>query len=272
MTRPSVLCPVDFRDPSRGALRYAAALAEHFYATLTVLTVNDPVASDIAVFVDDVFGTRRPLVPELRLETANGLPATEILRVVHDTGADVIVMSSHGSHSPRTMLGSVTERVLRDTKVPVIITPPADPGPRSLEDWKRSLKTILVPVDLSSWTPRQVAIARGLGEAVGAQLVFMHVLADNDNPRRLAAHAALDRIIHETAGGLRPSMTLAVGDPATQIARVASARAANVILVGLHTSPERRNGMGHVTYSVLCQTPTLVVAWPPTTATLAKSA
>ena len=32
MTRPSVLCPIDFSDASRGALRYAAAIAEHFHA------------------------------------------------------------------------------------------------------------------------------------------------------------------------------------------------------------------------------------------------
>jgi hypothetical protein len=39
--RPSVLCPIDFSDPSRGALRYGAAIAEHFYAGFTVLAVTD---------------------------------------------------------------------------------------------------------------------------------------------------------------------------------------------------------------------------------------
>jgi hypothetical protein len=42
LTSPSVLCPVDLSDASRGALRYAAALAEHFYGGMTVLTVDDP--------------------------------------------------------------------------------------------------------------------------------------------------------------------------------------------------------------------------------------
>ena len=33
--QPSVLCPIDFSDSSRGALRYAAAIAAHFGARLT---------------------------------------------------------------------------------------------------------------------------------------------------------------------------------------------------------------------------------------------
>jgi nucleotide-binding universal stress UspA family protein len=160
------------------------------------------------------------------------------------------------------MLGSVTEAVLRDTRVPVVVTPPTDPGPGSLEDLKRAVRTILVPLDLSSCTGQQAAIARGLAEAFGAQLLFLHVLAGNDGPQRLAAHAQLDRIIHDLPPGLRPCMALAVGDPAAQIAHVAHQRAANLILMALHTSPDRATRMGHVTYEVLCNTPTLIVAVP----------
>jgi hypothetical protein len=39
--RPSVLCPIDFSGSSRGALRYAGAIAAHFAARLTLLAVND---------------------------------------------------------------------------------------------------------------------------------------------------------------------------------------------------------------------------------------
>ena len=40
--RPSILCPIDYSDASAGALRYAAAIAEHFGTRLIVLTVEDP--------------------------------------------------------------------------------------------------------------------------------------------------------------------------------------------------------------------------------------
>ena len=44
--RPAVLCPIDFSDSSRGALRYAAAIAAHFGARLTLLAVNDPLLQE----------------------------------------------------------------------------------------------------------------------------------------------------------------------------------------------------------------------------------
>ena len=40
--RPSILCPIDYSDASAGALRYAAAIAEHFLTRLIVLSVEDP--------------------------------------------------------------------------------------------------------------------------------------------------------------------------------------------------------------------------------------
>ena len=40
--RPSILCPIDYSDASAAALRYAAAIAEHFVTRLIVLSVEDP--------------------------------------------------------------------------------------------------------------------------------------------------------------------------------------------------------------------------------------
>ena len=46
--RPSILCPIDFSEASAGALRYAAAIADHFAARLIVLSVEDPLLTDAA--------------------------------------------------------------------------------------------------------------------------------------------------------------------------------------------------------------------------------
>jgi hypothetical protein len=58
-------------------------------------------------------------------------------------------------------------------------------------------------------------------------------------------------------------MTLAVGDAATEIARVAREREVDLIVMGLHSSETRPHHMGHVTYGVLCASPVVVLAWPP---------
>ena len=44
--RPRVLCPVDFSDASRGALRYARAIAKHFGTRLVILAVEDPLLTE----------------------------------------------------------------------------------------------------------------------------------------------------------------------------------------------------------------------------------
>src|SRR6188474_2856627 len=114
MVLRSILCPVDFSEPSRGALRFAATIAERFYAGLTVATVDDRLLSSAAEtvdapatnktqaseeleqFVKETFLYRRPVLARLRLEVAIGTPGREIQRVAKNERADLIVMSTHG--------------------------------------------------------------------------------------------------------------------------------------------------------------------------------
>jgi nucleotide-binding universal stress UspA family protein len=56
------------------------------------------------------------------IETCRGDAATEILRVARELEADLIAMSTHGRSGPsRWVLGSVTERVLRASSVPMLL-------------------------------------------------------------------------------------------------------------------------------------------------------
>jgi nucleotide-binding universal stress UspA family protein len=281
-TRPVVLCPTDYSEPSRGALRYASALGEHFYAELIVLTVEEPFRAEAAVtgadsqfperqtraalsaFVNDTFGSRRPQLPALREQIATGHPAEEILRCAAETKADVIVMSTRGTTGLRKMVfGSITERVLRNTQTPVLVTPAADPGPDSVEAWKQSVRRVLVPVDFSDWMPRQIRVACGLAAALDSELLFAHVLPTNAGASRAEVHDKLDALIHSAPARYRPAMAIGRGDAGTEIARIAGVRGASLIVVGLHSSPERRQHMGRVTYALLCQAPVLVLALPP---------
>jgi len=293
--RPSVLCPVDFSEASRGALRYAAAISEHFYAVLTVLTVDDPVLSDAAraafgrtwmsshttenleQFFKSTFGDHKPNLPYLRLEVRRGQPAAEIRRVALRDNVDLLVMSTHGATGARHVpYGSTTERVLRETSVPVLITPAVDPGPASVDDVARTLRTVLAPVDLSAATDRQMQIARGLAEAVDAKLVMVHVLppvqahmhetallSRLDTDRRAAAMRALNKLRASVRPCLPSEIVLTEGDAAAEIVRVAGEQNADVVVMGLHASPGLGPRMGSVTYRVLCHTSVVVLALPP---------
>ena len=293
--RPLVFCPVDFSDASRGALRYAATLAEHFQASLTVLTVDDPLLADavratrgegwqsaqshqqLETFVKDTFRHRQPQLPELRLTLATGKPAPEILRAASDRHADLIVMSSHGASGFRKlMFGSTTERVLRETRIPTLITPATDTGPDNLEDVKTAIRTVLVPVDLTAVTGTQVRIARGLAEALDASIVLAHIMEPVvarpeqeslvprlNRERRRVRSATLSRLKDSLPPRLRSEIVFGYGDPAEEIARIARERGAGAVVMGLHSADHSGPRMGSVTYRVLCQVPSLIVALPP---------
>jgi nucleotide-binding universal stress UspA family protein len=191
----SVLCPIDFSESSRGALRYAGTIAAHVGARLTLLAVNDPLLGEAAALtggqaqlVDDMIhemekfyrqslGETATKFGDVRFEVASGKPAPEILRVSRERGCDLIVMASHGATGFRKLFfGSTTERVLRETIVPMLVTPGGDPGPMEFDDLKKRIHRVLVPADLSAGTPHQLVIARGLAEALSLPLLLLHVI------------------------------------------------------------------------------------------------
>ena len=53
-------------------------------------------------------------------------------------------MGSHGLTGARKLFfGSTTERVLRETPLPVLVTPPVDPGPVHIEGARALLRRIV---------------------------------------------------------------------------------------------------------------------------------
>jgi bacillithiol biosynthesis cysteine-adding enzyme BshC len=141
-------------------------------------------------------------------DVAVGKPPVAILRVARERSCDLIVMSSHGLTGARKLFfGSTTERVLRETTVPVLVTPPVNPGPVYIEDARRLLGRIVVPVDLSPASLHQTQVASGLAEALNLPLVLVHViepvksallsrlhLTGLDSNRRAVAEQSLDEL------------------------------------------------------------------------------
>ena len=293
--RPSILCPVDFSDASAGSLRYAAAIASHFATRLIVLTVEDPLLTEAAdlgtgvrwnpedsrqeleQFAARVFGPDSPALGSLEYDVAVGKPAGEILRVARERSCDLIVISTHGLTGMRKLFfGSTTERVLRETTRPVLVTPPADPGPISLDDARKLIRRVLVPVDLSSGSRHQAVVGAGLADAVGVPLILLHViepvrtplaarlhLAGIEADRRAVAEEGLQAIAAELPSRVHPEALLVLGDPAEELAKVVRDRQAGLVVMGLHGSPLLGPRMGSVTYRMLCLSPTLVLALPP---------
>lgn len=144
-----ILVPTDGSDVAATAAARAVDLAAAVGADLLVLHVIDAEAigfvepSDLDL--DEVRTSLRregeratDAVAELAreggvpVETAVrvGVPAETIRRVAVETGADLVVMGTHGRGGVgRFVLGSVTERVLRGSAIPVLAVPPAGAAP-----------------------------------------------------------------------------------------------------------------------------------------------
>ena len=300
-TAPTVLCPIDFSDASRAALCYGAAIADHFGARLMVLTIEDPLLAEVAATTGLAPSLRSETERELRkllaetlperdrganrieMRVAAGKPAAQILDAATDLHAELIVMSSHGRSGVRKMFfGSTTERVLRETRVPVLVTPEEYPRVVSLEEASRTIRRIIVPVDLTGNSPRQVAVAAGIASALSVPLILTYVLEPvfvppriraqvpgSDAARREYAERHLAQLVTQ-AGLPDTTETMVVsGEPSEEIVKLATTRNAGLIVMGLHSSGVFGPRMGSVTYRVLCLTPTPVLALPPVPSTTA---
>jgi nucleotide-binding universal stress UspA family protein len=139
-----ILCPTDFSEPSYAALKAAAELAGHFNAELDVVHVvgavplvpttpaGAPVAFDVEGYRRELEQNSRkrleksiePMIPEgvrYRPFVLHGEAADRIVDLARDEGADMIVISTHGSTGiKRIFFGSVAEKVVRHAACPVL--------------------------------------------------------------------------------------------------------------------------------------------------------
>jgi universal stress protein A len=296
MTRfPSLICPVDFSDASRAALMHAAAIADHFGAEITVLTVVDPFVSAVAAAEptevtlesDTEQALRRycretlaqlPAGPRsLKFRYAIGTPALEIVRAAHESNADLIVMSSHAHRGIRKVFfGSTTERVLRETHVPVLITPASRTEGSALSELAGQIHEVIVPVDLTTFSARQLKVAAAIADAAGVPLALMHVLktevaplgsrwvVPERNPSRAErARAELAKLQASVTPRVLTEYLVLSGEPSEEVVKLAASRRANLIVMGLHSSGPLGPRMGSVTYRVLSTTDAFVLALPP---------
>jgi nucleotide-binding universal stress UspA family protein len=138
-----ILVPVDGSATGLDAARHALALAQVVKASVFLVHVIDTqpflgVAADYAVGQAEYLAAATAnaegaLGAALALAEAAGVPCesatveghaaeTGILNTAEACEADLIVMGSHGRRGlEKLLLGSVTQRVLQDARVPVMV-------------------------------------------------------------------------------------------------------------------------------------------------------
>ena len=130
-----ILVAIDGSPDAAAALEHAVGLARDQNAVLTLLTVAPPPSTPVGAGASappDLLEANSKVLREAtaslpmdvgvttRLE--RGQPAETILRVASGDRHDLIVMGSHGhSRVHRALLGSVSERVLAASPLPVLL-------------------------------------------------------------------------------------------------------------------------------------------------------
>jgi nucleotide-binding universal stress UspA family protein len=153
----NILYATDLSPNSVHALGYATDLAEKYGARIAVLHVREGLWSTdkmlVGPFLNDealaessrkkndharsrilerlqALAGKTLLKPKEaggcidRIDVVEGYPADEILNMADILGSDVIVMGTHGKGAVRhTYFGSMSKRVLRRARIPVLVVP-----------------------------------------------------------------------------------------------------------------------------------------------------
>ena len=166
---------------------------------------------------------------------------------------------------------------------PVLVTPAHD-AVANLDEARKKLHHVLVPLDFMGATSPQLDVARAIADGLGTTRCSPTWWSRCGSDGRAAAcvHEGTDRERRQqrTSSSMPPvrrhrtgkvELLTAFGDPAEEIAKIAADRNVGLVVMGLHASPRHGPRMGSVTYRVLCLVPTLVLALPPSDLSAAKA-
>jgi nucleotide-binding universal stress UspA family protein len=206
-------------------------------------------------------------------EVVVGYAADEILRYAEEKEVDLIMMATHGrSGIGRWVMGSVADKILRSAALPVLLVRAGMPKDVTYEAW--SSPTLLVALDGSEVAelvlPHAEALASprdgGAAEVVLIEVCEPLVLPPVTTPEtsvnwgaaaeefmvksKKSAEAYLSRVQRGlTDIGLKVSLAVVEGDPATEIIDYASKRKVNLIVMATHG----RSGLGRWAYGSVAQ-------------------
>ena len=285
-----ILVPLDGSEHSRKIIRWATGLASALRAEVVLVSVVDPEEIEILeATISEVFDSERggtttqmahspvDIINEAigqaektlreeakKIEAAgvtssarvvSGPPAEMIVAEAHALEVDMIAMATRRESAlVRGVLGSVTDRVLHSTSIPILTLSPGDIG--DSDDFELTPSRIIVPLDGSQLSESVVAQANELAKATGAELVFTEVLrlpffgvgvagmeyGSGDYAGDFAVDAQkveitsyLNDFVEEAEkAGIEASASVRTGSPARQIVEEATESENSMVVMGSH--------------------------------------
>ena len=257
-----ILCPLDFSEYSAKAYDYAQSLAQHYGARLLLQHVVQPLTSTYPYYafpdsINEVFWNldshaEKKLAEFVAEHQRNGLNTERfvhsgtvtdcVLEFAEKEGVDMIVMGTHGRHGfDRLAMGSVTEKILRKARCPVLVVrnPAHDfVSPGDAAEPVR-LERILFCTDFSDHSSRARSYALSLAMEYNAELTMLHVLEDLPAGEDLqAAVAACTRQLEEAVpedarNWCKIRSAVRIGKPYQQILQIALETETDLVIMGV---------------------------------------
>ena len=258
----SILVPTDGSNAAVAAAEGAVSLARRFDATVHAVHVvefrnvqptDEKLVADLRRFGENIVGEVAELAAEAGVEATtsvletHGKPHRAIIEAATEREADCIVMGTHGRTGlARVALGSVAERTLRESPVPVVtVSEDADFAPE--------FERVLVPTDGSDGARAAAEHAVELAAASDAALDVVSVLDANAVGYELASTTIRDALEERGRRSVQQVLELAAdtdlqvetavlqGTVARSIVEYADEHDADCIVIGTHgrTGAER---------------------------------
>ena len=227
--------PPVFRDPVSDAHEYLARIENRFVRQ----------------------GTRTRSIIEV------GSPAAVILDIAEREKVTLIAMATHGRTGlARWVFGSVSEKVLRASRVPLLLMRSFQEGGSPAPSEPLAFDRVLVPI--ANFHLRILGYVREFAIHFGSKVTLMHVIQPGEE--RSAQEQARAEIRHVQqdleAAGIPTELREGRGDPAQEILECARDERASIIAMTTHgRSGPSRWAVGSVTEKVLrsATVPMLVV-------------
>ena len=245
-----VLVPLDGSSLADGILGQLSPLLMNRKAKLLLLLVLAPGSSEeeeaaalrhLAEVTKGLAATGED--PEAILRS--GDPADQILSVVDDYDAELIVMATHGrSGIARLIRGSVAERVLRNASVPVYLASPK--GLTSRSDTSPNFARVLLPLDGSKHSAAILPLVLPIVADSRAEVVLLHVSVPGTESlhpvpevARKRAQAKAETALADVrdkleASGLTVHVVGAFGDPAEELLKAIEHHEVDLLAMSSH--------------------------------------
>jgi nucleotide-binding universal stress UspA family protein len=196
-----ILIPIDFSSASDKALRYGLSLALQFRSRVTLAHIVPSMASLNYAFPTDTFEHEKQAYANARARLPQKVPENdrhridvqsivkvgdvrnELLGLVDEVKADLVVMGTHGRRSfERFFLGSTTEAMLRRVPVPVLTVSRTEQDPEAVEGIEGSephplpIHRVLYAADYSERAKIGLRYAAEFANTFDAELTVLHVM------------------------------------------------------------------------------------------------